>query len=169
MMGYHANMAAMLQLGKWFDYLREQDVYDNTRIILAADHGYRYYLLGELVVREPRELDLEGFYPLLMVKDFGSSGFETSHEFMTNADVPTLAFRDLIEDPINPFTGKQINSDEKFAHPQFAIISEEIDVHVNNGCTYLPGMWASVKDDLWNQENWEFCYEEIVLDEHVMP
>ena len=36
---YHANMAAFIQLGKWFDYMRENNVYDNTRIIIAADHG----------------------------------------------------------------------------------------------------------------------------------
>ena len=36
---YHANMAALIQLGNWFDYLRENDVYDNTKIIIASDHG----------------------------------------------------------------------------------------------------------------------------------
>ena len=32
-MHYEINMCALMQLGKWFDYLREQDVYDNTRIL----------------------------------------------------------------------------------------------------------------------------------------
>ena len=36
---YQINMAAMLQLANWFDYMRENGVYDNTRIILVADHG----------------------------------------------------------------------------------------------------------------------------------
>ena len=36
---YQSNMAAMLQLGRWFDYLRENGVYDNTRIIVMSDHG----------------------------------------------------------------------------------------------------------------------------------
>ena len=36
---YHVNMATYLQLGNWFDYLRENDVYDNTRIIIVSDHG----------------------------------------------------------------------------------------------------------------------------------
>ena len=39
MQHYHVNMAAMLQLAAWFDSLRENGVYDNTRIIIAADHG----------------------------------------------------------------------------------------------------------------------------------
>ena len=36
---YHINMATFIKLGEWFDYLREEGVYDNTRIILVADHG----------------------------------------------------------------------------------------------------------------------------------
>lgn len=38
---YQSNMAALLQLGEWFDYLRDNGVYDNTRIILVADHAFR--------------------------------------------------------------------------------------------------------------------------------
>ena len=37
---YHVNMAAYIEHGNWFDYLRENGVYDNTRIILVSDHGY---------------------------------------------------------------------------------------------------------------------------------
>lgn len=40
-------MAAMLRLGEWFDYLREEGVYDNTRIILVSDHGYRLEQIEE--------------------------------------------------------------------------------------------------------------------------
>lgn len=36
---YHANMAALLRLGEWMDYLRQENVYDNTRIIIVSDHG----------------------------------------------------------------------------------------------------------------------------------
>jgi hypothetical protein len=36
---YHVAMAALLLRGKWFDFLLENGVYDNTRIIIAPDHG----------------------------------------------------------------------------------------------------------------------------------
>jgi hypothetical protein len=39
---YHVNMAAMLLVGKWLDFMRESGVYDNTRIILVADHGFSF-------------------------------------------------------------------------------------------------------------------------------
>lgn len=167
---YQANMAAMLQLGKWFDYLREQGVYDNTRIILVSDHGYNIRHLEELLMKgDDKACDVERYYPLLMVKDYGSQTFETDHTFMTNADVPTLAFSGLIERPLNPFTGKLINSDEKFAHEQFVILGWDWDVGINNGCTYMPTWWGSVKDDLWVKDNWTFYCKNAVLKDHAMP
>lgn len=168
---YQSNMAVMIQLGKWFDYLRENDVYDNTRIILVADHGMQLAHLDELVMNGGSSslMDVERYYPLLMVKDFDSEGFVTSNEFMTNADVPTLAFSGLIDNPRNPFTGKAINSSEKTAHDQFIIMSWDWDVNVNNGNTFLPALWASVHDNLWDESNWTFYPGKTVLTEHAAP
>ena len=171
---YHVNMAAMLQLGKWMDYLKANGVYDNTRIILVSDHGFSVDQIKELVFDEQGELDnklkdVEFYYPLLMVKDFHAEGFHTSDEFMTNADVPTLAMAELIQNPINPFTGKEINNAEKYAHEQFIILSPLWRIQQNNGNTFLPAQWASIKDNLWDINNWAFYDEPIVLDEHAMP
>ncbi len=171
MIHYHANMAAMIQLGNWFDYLRENGVYDNTKIILVSDHGWKMGASEDLMMPNDagEAVDVGLFYPLLMVKDFNAEGFTTSGEFMTNADVPTLAMKDLIENPVNPFTGKSINSDEKFAHDQFIIRSKEWVTDKNNGTTFLPSAWASVKENLWDAGNWTFYEEEIVLDENAAP
>lgn len=165
---YQSNMAAMLLLGEWFDYLREQGVYDNTRIILVSDHGRNLGHLQALAL-DDRLKDLEFYAPLLMVKDFNSTGFTVSKEFMTNADVPTLAVDQIIENPVNPFTGKPITSDEKTAHDQFVILSMDWDVTHNDGKTFLPGQWASVKDDLWDLDNWNFLDEKTVLQDHKFP
>ena len=88
---------------------------------------------------------------------------------MTNADVPTLAMKDIIENPINPFTGKAINSDEKTAHDQMVILSELWDIKVNNGNTFKPSKWASVKDNMLDKDNWTFYDEAAVLKEHKAP
>ena len=172
MMHYHANMATFLRLGEWFDYLREQGVWDNTRIILVSDHGKELYQFWSLYPPEGEKdykLDLEVYCPLLMVKDFGSTEFTTSTEFMTNADVPTLATAGLIENPTNPFTGNPINSDEKTAHPQYLIASDQWDVNGNNGYTFKPGRWIEIKDDIWERDNWVIYFGFTVLKEHALP
>ena len=171
MQHYHSNMATFKQLGAWFDDLRKQGVYDNTRIILVADHGRGLDHFDELTHElESGRINTEVYYPLLMVKDFGSTEFTTSDKFMTNADVPTLATEGIIENPVNPFTGKAINSDEKTAHDQYMIISGKWRITENNGKTYLPAFWASVKDNLWDPDNWAmYKDEDVVLKEHAFP
>lgn len=165
---YHVNMAAFLRIADWLDHLREIGVYDNTRIILVSDHGRNLGHLENLVI-DTEEKDLEYYYPLLMVKDFNSTGFEVSEEFMTNADVPTLAVEDLIAEATNPFTGKPITSDEKTAHDQFVIISSQYQTDSNNGTTYLPDRWARVNNDPWGADGWTFLDELTVLKEHKFP
>ena len=68
MIHYQTNMAAMLQLGKWFDYMRENGVYDNTRIILVSDHGKDLNQDNSFKLADGTDKAL--YYPLLMVKDF---------------------------------------------------------------------------------------------------
>lgn len=168
---YHANMAAFIQLGKWFDYLRENGVYDNTRIILVSDHGAATNQLQTMLRANAsgKLEDISRYVPLLMIKDFNSKGVSTYDGFMTIADVPVLAMNGLIENPVNPFTGKVINSDEKTAHRQYITMSAAWDVSTNNGYTFLPSKWMSVEDDIYNKENWEFYSDESVLKEHAAP
>ncbi len=171
MMHYHVNMAAFLQLGKWFDYLRENGVYDNTRIILVSDHGRDMEHFAELVFDggDRGVINAEQYFPLLMVKDFGSETFTTSDAFMTNADVPSLAMEGLIEKPQNPFTGKPITMDEKTAHDQIIIVSSIFSTYENNGNTFLPARWASVKENAWDLAKWSIYTDEMVLTEHALP
>ncbi len=168
---YHSNMAALMKLGAWFDYMRDNGVYDNTKIIIVADHGQNMNQLEDLIMKgsNGKTKDVSLYFPLFLVKDFNSKEFTTSTEFMTNADTPLLAFKDLIENPINPFTGKSINDNDKKAHRQFIIESLEWQVTVNNGETFLPAKWCSVEKNIWNNENWEFYEEETVLKEHSAP
>lgn len=155
-MHYQVNMAAMLKLGEWFDNLRENGVYDNTRIILVSDHGRDVGQLAGAVfdLGGDEALDSEWFRPLLMVKDFNATGFTTSDEFMTNADTPTLALEGLIDEPVNPFTGNTIDNSEKTAHEQYVFYSDIWSVDENNGNVFLPGDWYAVHGDTWNADNW---------------
>ena len=115
---YQCYMAAMLKLGNWMDYLRENGVYDNTRIIIVSDHGRNLDYLGNLRINDTEDdenniNDIMRYKPTLLVKDFNSTELTVDDTFMTNADTPVLAFSGLIENPVNPFTGKKISSDTK--------------------------------------------------------
>lgn len=155
---YHVNVAAFSQLGEWFDYLRAQGVYDNTRIILVSDHGNP---MGSDPARvlphtgDTNQYDTAFYYPALLVKDFDAHGYTVSHDFMTNADVPTMAFKDVIPHAKNPATGKLITNDEKFAHDQYILSSHEWSTDTNNGTTFLPGKWFKVHDDMNDLSNWQ--------------
>lgn len=115
--------------------------------------------------------DLEFYFPLLMVKDFNSEGYNVSNEFMTNADVPTIATSGIIENPVNPFTGNLINNSEKTAHDQFVIMSTIFDTEVNNGNTYISSVWGSVAPNTnpRDKENWTFATQKTVLKDYIMP
>ncbi len=171
MMHYQINTLALKKLGEWFDYLRENDVYDNTKIIITSDHAFPMKNFEDLVHSQTNDhKDISLYVPMLLVKDFDSHGYSTSEEFMTNADVPTLATDGVIDNPVNPFTNKPINSDEKTAHPQFVSTSYKFDVSENNGTTFLPGMWAQIDGgNLWDKNSWTFYDKNIVLDTHSFP
>ena len=152
---YHANMATMIQLGRWFDQLRAQGVYDNTRIILVSDHATGLGQFDALYCVNGIYEDMMRYNPLLMVKDFNSSEFTTDMTFMTNADTPTLAMESLVDDPVNPFTGKPVNSSPKTEGEQQIFTSYVWDVNTNSGNTFLPDGWVSVHDNIFVPENWK--------------
>ena len=161
---YHTNMATMLKLAEWFDLMRDNGVYDNTRIILVGDHGWNIRQFKNMIVEDVKDGygDIERYYPLLLVKDFNAKGFTVSEKFMTNADVPNLAFKDLIDEPTNPFTGNKISEAYK-ENKQFVLGSDKYRVHPNMGCSFAPGRWYSVHTNMLDKNNWKLEQEEAVL------
>ena len=151
---YHVNVAAFLELGKWFDWMREQGVYDNTRIIIVADHGRGLEQFDGWNI-DGKSMNIQNVNPLLMVKDFDAHGFTTSDEFMTNADVPTMALDGLVDDPRNPFTGVAITSDEKYAHDQLITSSQHWETSEGNTFQTADSPWYAVHDDIFDPDNWE--------------
>ncbi|MBR1470028.1 MAG: hypothetical protein IJ600_00135 [Lachnospiraceae bacterium] len=150
---YHVNMATMLTLGKWFDELRENGVYDNTRIILVADHGGESGQFDHLLFKG---IDVEAVNPLLMVKDFDSHGFLVDNSFMTNADVPSIALSGLVEIMKNPFTGNELAVDTENKAADI-IWADDWDIDENNGIGFQPydAPWYHVKGVISDPENWE--------------
>lgn len=153
---YDANMAAFLKVGNWLEHLKEIGVYDNTKIVIVADHGFALdqftYLKFDNV-----PIDAEGFNPILLVKDFDATGdLATDETFMTNADVPTIAVDGVIEDPVNPYTGKPLNNDRKFEGPM-VVVGDKFDFDGDTQTIFdAPSLpWYTIHDNIFDPDNWE--------------
>jgi hypothetical protein len=145
---YHVNMVAFLMLAKWFDTLTTHHVYDNTRIIIVSDHGIglRSEFSGNIIL--PNGDCLESYQPVLLVKDFNDTGtLRTDMTFMTHADVPLIAARGLIENPINPFTGLPL---ERKKEDGVTITTMDVLKF-----SIAPDEWLHVHDNIFDPKNWE--------------
>ncbi|MBO4640664.1 MAG: YidC/Oxa1 family membrane protein insertase [Treponema sp.] len=155
---YHANAGALKRLGEFFEYLKENDIYDNTKIIITADHGAP---LDNYISPDQGKANLpfriEAYNPILLVKDFNSHGsLKTDNSFMTNADTPSLALKDIDDEAINPFTGNRINRPEEKEKVYVPYVDTwSPDAH-NKNTFKIPGdNWFSVHDNIFDPDNWK--------------
>jgi hypothetical protein len=151
---FHLMTASFLLLGKWFDYLKEHNVYDNTRIILVADHGRgSANFPGNLGL--PNGDSLQSYNALLMVKDFNAEGdIEKSDAFMTNGDVPLLVLHDIINNPVNPFTRIPLQADKDNGIAIATIGALSTYRHRKNSYNIGRNQWLYVKDNIFDPANW---------------
>lgn len=152
---YMATATTLYKWGDFFDYLKKNNVYDNTRIIIVADHGGESQLCKDT---ENHNFDfaLSYFNPLLLVKDFDEHHTLTTDEtFMTNGDTPLLATKDIIAEPRNPFTNKLLS--ETVNKDKIYIVSDAYwspDGHNKNTFKLNPEDWYSITGDVRKPENW---------------
>jgi len=153
---YPANAAALKRLGTWFEYLKQNGIYDNTRVIICADHGADVYS-GAFPHSEEIQFNRESYNPLLLVKDFYADfPLKTDDTFMTNADVPSLAFKGIIQNPVNPFTNNPINYLPKHEILYVTTSAKWMPYeHNSNTFKIAPGEWYTVHTDIFNADNWQ--------------
>jgi YidC/Oxa1 family membrane protein insertase len=155
---YKVNMAAIAQAADLLDALRVNGAYDNTKIIIVADHGFelRAPEIEGISRLDPRRLY---FNPLLMVKDFGSNApLSADMRFRTNADTPAIAASALGApggSVKNPFTGKPLR--ELAPGETVRVVDKGIyDPSTQNRNTMKFGESdiLSVHDDIFDPANW---------------
>jgi len=154
---YHSNTALLLKLGEWFDLLRKNNVYDNTRIIIIADHGSG---AKNLLSDEPlsiKDESREKYNPIFLYKDFNSHGIlSINNDFMTNADVPFFTINGLLENPVNPFTGNPITTQPK---KDGILITTYHAPMVGNHGKYVfsikKNQWMYLHDSIYEASNWK--------------
>jgi hypothetical protein len=147
---YHANAAAINRLSVFFTFLKNNGVYDNTRIILVSDHAR---LDTSFLLRTSLPFLVEQFNPILFFKDFDTNGdMQTDMTFMSNADVVSMAVNGVVDNPTNPFTGNAISIERK-NDPLLILIhriesKNENEVVLNSQNTYY------VHENIFDERNW---------------
>ncbi|MCQ2584339.1 MAG: membrane protein insertase YidC [Treponema sp.] len=161
---YHVNISSLLRVSEFFDYLKENGVYDNTRIIIVSDHGSdrpteKFWDLPERYMSRP-----EYIMPYLFVKDFGAEGDMTfDYKFMTNADVPSLSVEGLIEDPKNPFTGKSL-LDTKKENGIYGAQLMHWTPDGQNGNTFNVENWYKTTTNIFEEDSVTFVTEKQAME-----
>jgi YidC/Oxa1 family membrane protein insertase len=147
---YHINAAAIKRLSEYFIFLKTNNIYDNTRIILVSDHAVQD---NTYVTRTSLPFHVDQFNPLLLVKDFNAKGeMKTDMTFMSTADVPTLAMEELINNPVNPFTGKHITSEDK--NNPLLIITGSIQPNNKNVIRINQNNAFYVQNNIFDEKKW---------------
>jgi hypothetical protein len=152
---YHVNMATFLLLGKWFDFLKENGVYDNTKIIIVSDHGRDIYSPFPNNIILPNGMSLESCAALLMVKDFSADYvLQTNDTFMTNADVPFLATDGIIQNPVNSFNGEALNANKEQGVTITTAQRWQLEKQMRYSYDIRPDEWLRVHDNIFDPGNW---------------
>ena len=150
---YHAFTASVKQLSKYFDFLRKNNVYDNTRIIIVADHGHE--LKFDVFKDFPNQGVPAGFNPLFLVKDFNCNDeLKTDYTFMTNADTLFLAKKDLPVSNTNPFTGKEFIQDKENGCNVFVPANFNTAYIITKTQFPYSKQNYHVKDNIFDPANW---------------
>ena len=152
---FHLTTASFLMLGKWFEYLKANSVYDNTRIIIVSDHGRgATNFPGNIWL--PNGDVLQSYNALLMEKDFYSEGaLAISDDFMTNGDVPSLLLEGLIDNPVNTFTGNLLQADKNNGVTITTIGALSTYRHNKYGYNIGKNQWLYVRDNIFDPDNWK--------------
>jgi len=151
---YQVNAASLKRIGIWLEKLQGDGVYDNTRIIIVADHGA--WTFNPLFAEFEKNRGIYGAYnPLLMVKEFNAVGpIQTDTAFMTNADTSLFAIDALDVSPINPYTGNDLFEQVKKDVVNIYYGGWAPRHHDSHTFILDNEQRFAVKDDITIEENW---------------
>lgn len=148
-------------LASYFDWMRAEGIYDNTKIILVSDHCEA----DSSMLNKALGVDEEGViapweenkaYPgrphaLLMVKELGQNkGFKVSRELMATEDVPALACQSIGGCPEAPYpdTGPDRTRSHYYSF-------EWRQIEVPGRKVYDKAERSLVHGTMFNIDNWE--------------
>ena len=158
---FYAEAFSFKALSKWIEWLKNNNIYDNTMIVLVSDHG-----VGDSVsLSKAFDIDISGHHPyatnqgypgrphgLLMIKDFNSNKpFTISNKFMSIADIPSIVCQTI--------DGcENIGKDPRFSNNIRTFYHDVTDKWVPNSFKlnyYDETKRFKVSGSMFNKENWK--------------
>lgn len=155
---YSSMAGVMHRLGEWLEYLKQNGVYENSRILIVSDHSCSSKEKPYKWDKKFSRISPGKYHPIFMFKDFNESGeLKTNNDFMTNADSPTILLSGIIENAVNPFTGNPVNSKLKEDGALVTISNLYMPHHFSskNIFTVKPDDWYRVSDNIFESKNWK--------------
>lgn len=135
----------------FINFLKENQVYDNTKIIVVSDHGRK--VNTEFFTNENMKF-ATWYNALLLYKDFNSKGnIEINTNFMTIADTPYLTVKH-IDGVKNTFNNKLITNDYK-TNGMYIIELNDWEIKSQLKYSYNFNYFYYVKNNIFDSNNWK--------------
>ena len=146
---FYANVSALREIIHFIEFLKNNEIYNNTKIILVSDHGLP--VSSTMLYNNLKGIEIiSTFNALLMFKDFDAKGeLKINTNFSTIADMPYLATKH-ITNIRNYFTGNLISTNYKnIAYP--------IEPHgfLKYTNKYAFDKFYTIKDNIFDINNWK--------------
>lgn len=160
---YSSMVGVLKRFADFMDFLKENNLYDNTKIVLVSDHG----MSCDTGVFDNKTQNFpfykENMTASLLVKDFSNRGkLKEDYAFMTNADTPALALKGIDGKALNPFTKNPLDVNfiggGGITKNDFIKMSnapaESTRIRKNARFNIKDDEWYTVKENIFDDKNW---------------
>lgn len=159
---YSSMVGIILRFTNFIDFLKKNEIYDNTKIIIVSDHGMSRDTGTFDNKTQNFPFNKDNMTATLLVKDFSSRGkLKKDYTFMTNADTPALALKDIDVNALNPFTKNPLDVNSMgggITKNDFIKMSnapaESTRIRKNKKFNIKDDEWYAVKDNIFDDKNW---------------
>ncbi len=159
---YSSMVGIILRFTNFIDFLKKNEIYDNTKIIIVSDHGMSRDTGTFDNKTQNFPFNKDNMTATLLVKDFSSRGkLKKDYTFMTNADTPALALKDIDGNALNPFTKNPLDVNSMgggITKNDFIKMSnapaESTRIRKNKKFNIKDDEWYAVKDNIFDDKNW---------------
>ncbi|WP_288131264.1 hypothetical protein [Microbulbifer sp.] len=85
---------ALFAYGKYLDWFKKNDIYDNSEFYIVSDHGWKSF--NPAFEGEEHQHEKSKYQSLMMIKNVGEKGkLKEDNDFIVNADLPALVCRSI--------------------------------------------------------------------------